>query len=59
MSEQVNDEYDLSKKIIEDLKKPKNINEQNINLLNSYGEQILKQTITELNKLVIIKNENA
>jgi len=59
MSEQVNDEYDLSKKIIEDLKKPKNINEQNINLLNSYGEQILEQTITELNKLVIIKNENA
>ena len=55
ISEKIIDEHDLSKKIIENFQKPKSINNQRINLLNSYGERILQQTITELNKLVIIK----
>ena len=52
ISEQVNDEKELSKIIIENFKNPKKINEQQINLLNVYGEKILKQTIKELNKFI-------
>jgi len=59
ISEQINDEYDLSRKIIKDFSEPKIANEKNINLLNNFGEHILHRTISELNKLEVIKNENA
>ena len=52
MSEQVNDEQELSKKIIKNFENPKKINEHQIDLLNVYGEKILKQTIAELNKFI-------
>ena len=52
ISEQVNDEKKLSKIIIENFKNPKKINEQQIDLLNIYGERILKQTTAELSKLI-------
>jgi len=58
MAEQINNEYELSEKIIKNLKNPEKIDCQNKNLLNSYGDQILKHTIIELNKLIKIKNEN-
>ena len=38
--------------IIENLENPKKINEQQIDLLNIYGEKILKQIIKELNKFI-------
>ena len=55
MAEQINNEYDLSDKIIENFKTPKKLNHQNINLLNSHGDKILHNTIVELNKLIKIK----
>jgi 3-deoxy-D-manno-octulosonic-acid transferase len=54
ISEQINNEYDLSKKIIENFDNTKIINEQNISMLNNHGTRILKQTISELNKLIKI-----
>jgi len=58
MAEQINNEYDLSNKIIENLENPIKIDYQNINLLGDYGDKILQHTIVELNKLIQIKNEN-
>tara|TARA_B100000780_G_C21108787_1_gene447913 strand:- start:835 stop:2124 length:1290 start_codon:yes stop_codon:yes gene_type:complete len=58
MAEQINNEYDLSNKIIENLENPIKIDYQNINLLGDYGNKILQHTIVELNKLIQIKNEN-
>ena len=58
IAEQISDQYDLSEKIIKNLENPEKINYQNINLLNSYGNEILQHTIMELNKLIKIKNEN-
>jgi 3-deoxy-D-manno-octulosonic-acid transferase len=58
MAEQIKNEYELSDKIIKNFEKSKKINYQNIDLLNNYGDQILKQTIAKLNKLIKIKNEN-
>jgi len=55
IAEQINDEYDLSKKIIENLEKTKNLDDISINLLNTYGEKILQQTIMELSKFIEIK----
>jgi 3-deoxy-D-manno-octulosonic-acid transferase len=55
MAEQINNEYDLSDKIIENFKTPKKLNHQNIILLNSHGDKILHNTIVELNKLIKIK----
>jgi len=52
ISKQVNDEKELSKIIIENFENPKKINEQQIDLLNIYGERILKQTTAELSKLI-------
>jgi len=52
ISELVNDEKELSRKIIENFENPKKTNEQQIDLLNIYGEKILKQSIVELNKLI-------
>ena len=58
MAEQINNEYGLSNKIIDNLESPKKIDTQNVNLLNDYGNKILHHTIMELNKLIQIKNEN-
>ena len=55
MAEQINNEHDLSSKIIENFKKPKKTDHQNINLLNNHGDKILQHTIMELNKLIKIK----
>ena len=55
MAEQINDEYDLSNKIIKNFESSKNIDNGNIDLLNNYGDKILQHTIMELNKLVDIK----
>ena len=52
MSEQINDEYDLSKKIIENFERK---NKQQVELLNNHGDKILLETIVELNKLIMIK----
>ena len=58
ISEQIVDEKDLAEKIIQNFESPKKIEEKNINLLNNYGIKILNHTLSELNKLVNIKNEN-
>ena len=55
IAEQIRNEYELSKKIIEDFESPKIINDKNINLLDSHGDEILQKTITELNKFIKIK----
>ena len=58
MAEQINGEYDLSKKIIKNFESSEKKNSQNINLLNNYGDKILKDTIIKLNNLAKIRNEN-
>jgi|TARA_B110000967_G_scaffold205262_1_gene249439 3-deoxy-D-manno-octulosonic-acid transferase len=58
MAEQINNEHELSKKIIKNFEEQKGINHQNVSLLDSYGDKILQNTIIELNKLTRIKNEN-
>jgi len=58
MAEQIKNEHDLSIKIIKNFEKPKNLDNINDNSLNIYGEEILQQTIMELNKFIKIKNEN-
>ena len=58
MAEQINNEFDLSEKIIENLKNSEKKSSKSVNLLDSYGDKILQSTIIELNKLIKIKNEN-
>ena len=58
IAEQINGEYDLSKKIIKNLESSEKTNTQSINLLNNYGDKILKNTIIKLNDLAKIRNEN-
>jgi 3-deoxy-D-manno-octulosonic-acid transferase len=58
ISEQIFNEKDLSQKIIENFNNPEKISFKNFDLLNSYGERILKQTSAELYKLTRTKNEN-
>ena len=58
MAEQINNEFDLSEKIIENLKNSEKKSSKSVNLLDSYGDKILQNTIIELNKLIKIKNEN-
>jgi 3-deoxy-D-manno-octulosonic-acid transferase len=55
MAEQINDEYDLSNKIIKSFESSKDIDSGNIDLLDNYGNKILQHTIIELDKLVDIK----
>ena len=45
VAEQVNNEQELSEKIIENFENPNNTRHKQIELLNSYGEKILKQTV--------------
>ena len=59
IAEQVNNENELSNKIIENFKNSKKIESLETNLLNDYGEEILQRTIVELNEFIKIKNDNA
>jgi 3-deoxy-D-manno-octulosonic-acid transferase len=49
IAENVNNEIELAEKIIKDFKNPTMKNELQINLLNTYGEKILQETVLELN----------
>ena len=59
ISEKLNDGSELAKKLIENLEKPKEINKQTVYLLDNYGENVLNQTIEELNKFMKLKYQNA
>ena len=52
ISEQVDNEIELSNKIIKNFQNPNTTNRQQIELLSIYGEKILKQTVTELDKFI-------
>ena len=52
ISEQVEDEDELSKKIVKNFETPKEIDKQNLNWLETHGEKILKQTIKELHVFI-------
>ena len=48
VTEKINDEFELAKKIIKNFKSPTVTSQQRVDLLNNYGKKILKQTFTEL-----------
>ena len=50
ITEQVNNELELAQKIIKNFEAPKIKDQQQVNLLNNYGEQILKETVLELDE---------
>ena len=52
ISEQVNDEKELSDKIIKNIEKPQRKSEEQMEFLNTYGEKILRQTILQLNRFI-------
>jgi len=52
ISEQVNSEKDLAQKIIKNFDNQNKVSQQQINLLNTYGEKILTETIAQLKKFV-------
>ena len=52
ISEQVDNEIELSNKIIKNFQNPNTTNRQQIESLSIYGEKILKQTVTELDKFI-------
>jgi len=52
ISKKINNDKKLSQIIIKNLKNPKKINISQINLLNTYGKNILNKTIVELNKYI-------
>jgi len=47
VAERVNNEQELAKKIIQNFESSKIKNQKQINLLNNYGEKILKETVLE------------
>ena len=49
---QINNEKELVDKIIDSFKYPKKIDNHQIDLLNAYGDKILKQTTDRLNKFI-------
>ena len=51
-SHQVNNETELSKIVVASLENPTKIDEQQIDLLNTHGDNILKETIKELDKFI-------
>jgi 3-deoxy-D-manno-octulosonic-acid transferase len=59
MAEKINNEYELANRIIDDFKESKKTETKNIKLLDNYGNEILQNTIIELNKLLGVLNENA
>ena len=52
LSEQINNDEELSKKIIQNFQNQEKIDERQIDLLNIYGKKILKQTVVELSKIM-------
>ena len=50
MAERVNNELELAEKIIQSFKSPKIKNQSHINLLNDYGDKILKETALEFGR---------
>jgi len=50
ITERVNNEFQLAEKIIKSFRSPIMRNPQQVDLLNSYGEKILKETALELNR---------
>jgi len=58
ISQEIKNEFDLSKKLIKNFKHPEKIKDKNIDLLNDYGGKILSDTVVEINKIAKIKNEN-
>ena len=52
LSEQINNDEELSKKIIHNFQNQEKIDERQIDLLNIYGKKILKQTVVELSKIM-------
>jgi len=52
ISEQIENENDLSRKIVKDFETPKEIDEQKLNWLEIHGDKILKQTIKELHMFI-------
>jgi len=58
MAQEVNNEYDLSGRIIKDFENSKLIHSHNVDLLNNHGNKILQNTIMKLNKFINIKNES-
>ena len=53
ISEKINSTSELSKNIINDLKKPKKIDFEKIEKINTYGNNIFSETTRELNKLLL------
>jgi len=49
---QINSEKELVDKIIDSFKYPKKIDNHQMDLLNAYGDKILKQTTDRLNKFI-------
>jgi len=49
LAEVINDEQELAEKLINSFKSPEITNQKKLNLLNSYGEKILKETASEIN----------
>jgi 3-deoxy-D-manno-octulosonic-acid transferase len=52
ISEKIEDEKQLSEKIIENFKNSKQINQERIDFLNIHGDEILKRTVKEINKMI-------
>ena len=50
IAERVNDDIELAEKIIKNFQNPLTVKHEQINLLNNYGEKILKETAIELNE---------
>ena len=50
IAEKVNNEQELSQKIIENFDNPIVEKKEELNLLNSYGEKVLNETILEIRK---------
>ena len=48
ITEEVNNDLELAKKIVQNFENPRLVSQQQVDLLNTYGEKILKETIKEL-----------
>ena len=52
ISFKIDNEKNLAKRIILDLRTPKKINEKKVLEINNYGSIILKKTLNEMNKFI-------
>ena len=50
IAEQIDNELELSKKLIKSFENLVEVNQKNLNLLNNYGEKILKETALEIDQ---------